>query len=177
MDNQRNRIPIYTMLDGVLVSHYTMRELENRDGMVMAFPRTMLSLERVRRDLCAEAGEEVLVIVKDAMRTGAENARLAERLGWTDEGGLVSRLSKHVPRPEIVNGKEVIVGGYAVDIIAEAASDRRRITQSMLGAVCRRHFDFVKDDYADGHVHADNRGDAWANTKEKPLRLATVRLK
>lgn len=49
-------------------------------------------------------------------------------------------------------------GGIAVDLVAVVASSRHRVPQSTLGDVCRRYFDFVKDDYRDGHVHADLRG-------------------
>ncbi len=108
---------------------------------------TLESLERVRRDLCAMMGEEVWIIITDAVRTHAELERLAARLGWTEQGGAVARVSKHL----------VEFGGIAVDLISVVARTRERVPQETVGAVCRRHFDWVKDDYADGHVHADNR--------------------
>ena len=37
------------------------------------------------------------------------------------------------------------------------ARTRAAVPQHTLGMVCRRYFDWVKDDYSDGHVHADNR--------------------
>ena len=86
------------------------------------------------------------MIVTDAVRTQADLERLA-RYGWVDQGGTVARQSKHL----------AVYGGIAVDLVAMVASTRRRIPQKTLGALCRRHFDWVKDDYADGHVHADNR--------------------
>lgn len=143
----RNDIALVAMVDGVECSHFRIREFENRDGLAMVHASTLVSLERVRRDLCAEAGEEVWVIVTDAVRTQADLERLAARLGWTDDGGAVSRRSKHL----------ACFGGIAVDLVAVIARTRERIPQRTLGAVCRRHFDWVKDDYRDGHVHADNR--------------------
>jgi hypothetical protein len=81
------------------------------------------------------------------VRTEAELAALAARLGWTDEGGSVSRDSMHLTK----------YGGIAVDLVGVVASSRHRVPQTTLGEVCRRYFDFVKDDYRDGHVHADLR--------------------
>ncbi|MCP4640199.1 MAG: hypothetical protein GY851_07195 [bacterium] len=143
----RNDIPLLTLLDGEPCSHFRLREFENHDGMAMVHAATLESLERVRRDLSAQAGEEVYVVVTDAVRTSTDLDRLAARLGWTDQGGAVSRSSKHLAR----------FGGIAVDIVAKVARTRHRIPQKALGRVCRRHFDWVKDDYRDGHVHADNR--------------------
>lgn len=145
----RNDVRLLTTLDGQEVSHFRLREFENREGLAMVHPSTLLSLEQVRRDLNAMAGEEVWVILTEGVRTQADLERLASRLGWTDEGGLVSRDSKHL----------VKYGGIAVDLVAVSANSRMRVPAATLGEVCRRYFDWVKDDYADGHVHADNRGE------------------
>ncbi|HIJ74474.1 MAG TPA: hypothetical protein HPP83_10280 [Candidatus Hydrogenedentes bacterium] len=134
-------------VDGEALSHFRLREFENRDGLAMVHAATLEALERVRRDLCAAVGEEVWVIITDAVRTQADLERLAARYGWTDEGGLVARRSKHL----------AAFGGIAVDIVAVVARTRQRIPQGVLGRVCRRYFDWVKDNYQDGHVHADNR--------------------
>lgn len=143
----RNDIRLIAEVDGKELSHFRLKEFENAQGLVMLHSTALESLERVRHDLCAMAGEEVWVLVTDAVRTKAELEALAARLGWTDQGGLVSRRSKHLSR----------YGGIAVDIVAVRARDRGRIPQRQLGNLCRRYFDFVKDDYRDGHVHADNR--------------------
>lgn len=134
-------------VDGEPVSHFRLREFENPAGLAMVHAATLEALERVRRDLCAQAGEEVWVIITDAVRTPADLERLAARLGWADQGGTVARRSKHLAE----------FGGIAADLVAVVARTRRRIPQRTLGAVCRRHFDWVKDDYRDGHVHADQR--------------------
>lgn len=145
--NGRNDIRLIAEVDGEELSHFRLKEFENAEGLAMLHSTALESLERVRRDLCALAGEEVWVLVTDAVRTQAELEVLAARLGWTDQGGLVSRRSKHLAR----------YGGIAADLVAVRARDRQRIPQRQLGNLCRRHFDFVKDDYRDGHVHADNR--------------------
>jgi len=144
----RNNVLLMTELDGEQVSHFRLREFENAEGLAMVHASVLLSLERTRRDLCVAEGEEVCIVITDAVRTAADMAHLGRRLGWTDEGGLVSRHSKH-------QGK---YGGIAVDLIAVRAVSGTRLRQDVVGGVCRRHFDFVKDDYTDGHVHADNRG-------------------
>ena len=143
----RNEVRLLTTLDGEEVSHFRLREFENGDGLAMVHSAALVSLEAVRRDLSAMAGEEVWVIVTDGVRTEADLERLAARLGWVDEGGAVSRDSKHLAKH----------GGIAVDLVAVSADSRMRVPQATLGRACRRHFSWVKDDYADGHVHADNR--------------------
>ena len=77
----------------------------------------------------------------------ADLERLAVRYGWTDEGGRVARRSRHLAE----------FGGIAADLVARVARTRAAVPQHTLGMVCRRYFDWVKDDYSDGHVHADNR--------------------
>lgn len=145
--SRRNDVRLLTVVDGEEVSHFRLREFENRDGLVMVHPETVTALERVRRDLNALADEAVWVIITDAVRTEADQARLAARLGWVDEGGRVSRDSKHLAK----------YGGIAVDLIAVLAESRTRLPAETVGRVCRRYFDFVEDDYKDGHVHADLR--------------------
>ena len=143
----RNDIRLLAQVDGKECANFRLREFENANGLAMVHATTLESLERVRRDLCAQANETVWVIVTDALRTPEDLVRLAARLGWADEGGQVSRRSRHLAE----------FGGIAVDVVAVIARTRERIPQRALGAVCRRYFDWVKDDYADGHVHADNR--------------------
>lgn len=143
----RNRVRLYTEVAGELVSHFWLREFESAAGFVMIHASVPRSLELVRRDLCREAGEEVQILVTDAVRTEEDLRQLAQRYGWTDEGGAVSRDSRHLAR----------YGGAAVDIVARVRGGGHAVSQDRLGAVSRRYFDFVKDDYPDGHVHADNR--------------------
>lgn len=143
----RNNIPLVTQLDGAPASHFRLREFENAEGLAMVHACTLASLEQVRRDLCAMYGETVHLIVTGAVRTRADLERLAARFGWTDEGGRVARRSRHLAE----------FGGIAADLAARVARTRAPVPQHTLGMVCRRYFDWVKDDYSDGHVHADNR--------------------
>lgn len=146
----RNDVRLLVEVGGQPFSNFRLREFENLDGLAMVHRVTLQSLERVRQELCLMAGEEVWVIITDAVRTPRDLDRLALRFGWTEEGGLVARDSKHL----------IQYGGIAVDLIAMVASSRARVPQQTLGKICRKYFDFVKDDYKDGHVHADNREQA-----------------
>jgi hypothetical protein len=130
----RNNIPLLTLLDGAPVSHFKLREFENRDGLAMVHASVLLSLEKTRRDLCARYGEEVWILITDAVRTPDDLQRLAARYGWTDEGGSVARRSKHLAE----------FGGIAVDLVAVIKRTRNRVPQEMLGALCRQHFDLCE---------------------------------
>ena len=131
------------------LSHFRMAEFQNRAGYVMIDDSVIRSLEKVREDLGKQYECEVEVIVTSGIRTLAENERLAELLGWTDEGGLVARDSQHLEE----------YGGIAVDIRARFMDGDNwvRVVQGRVGDACRDHFVYVKADYLDGHVHADNR--------------------
>ena len=146
----RNDVSLTTLLDGSRVSHFKLREFENRDGLAMVHALTLRSLEEVRRDLGALYGETVWVIITGAVRTREDLERLAARYGWADKGGLVARQSRHLAE----------FGGIAADLKARVARTGKAVPQKTLGMVCRRYFDWVKDDYADGHVHTDNRNRA-----------------
>jgi hypothetical protein len=143
----RNDIALYTDIGGELVSNFKLREFENAEGLTMVHPSVLRALELLRADLCRRFSGTVYVIVTNAVRTEADNARLGRQLGWTDEGGLVARESKHLSK----------YGGIAMDLKAKVAASGAMVRQSILGATCRKYFDYVKDDYRDGHVHADNR--------------------
>jgi len=129
--------------------HFKGREFENGDGWIMVHSSVLVSLENVWEWLTDSLGEEVEIIVgkNNSTRTQNRQEELGARLGWTDEGGLVSRDSRH----------RELYGGCAVDIKARVKQGKTAIPQHTLGRVCRLYFDFVKDDYDDGHVHADNR--------------------
>lgn len=142
-----NDIRLWTNFDAEHVSNFRLYEFENAQGLTMVHASVLESLELLRRHLCHDTHEEVYVIITDAIRTQDDLERLALRYGWTDDGGTVSPRSKHLVR----------FGGIAVDLIALTAAHRVRIPQQTLGRLCRLYFDWVKDDYLDGHVHADNR--------------------
>jgi len=131
------------------ISHFKMREFENVRGFVMVDDTVIRSLERVREKLGRECECEVEVLVTSGVRMQEDNERIAEVLGWTDEGGLVARDSQHLE----------VYGGIAVDIVARYRKGDTwiRVPAFDVGVACRDHFAYVKDDYEDGHVHADNR--------------------
>lgn len=158
MAERRNDIRLWTEIDGELVSHYWLYEFESRaTGLVCIHPTLPASMERVRLILCQDEREEVEVIVSCGTRTHEENVALAGRLGWTDDGGQVSRDSYHLPEHF----------GVAADFGARYKHRQFRpydgvrspgwLPQKQVGQAARQVFDYVKDDYADGHVHGDNR--------------------
>ena len=135
--------------DELKESHFRMCEFENRDGFVMVDDSVLRSLELVRRDLGAQYGHAVRIMITSGTRTIADNERLGKVLGWTDAGGAVARNSRHLAK----------YGGVAVDIVASHMVNFAwvSIPQERLASTCRDHFAYVKADYRDGHVHADNR--------------------
>lgn len=132
---------------GCYRTNFKLKEFANRDGVACVHRRVVLALNAVRTDLCKRYDVEVEVLITSATRTEEDNERLGKMLGWTDEGGAVARNSKHLVKH----------GGIAVDLTARVKGTKSHVPQRVLGQVCRRHFDYVKDDYADGHVHADMR--------------------
>lgn len=131
-----------------LSPHFNLREFENVDGWVMVHPSVIESLEAVRERLQVyHTGRECAIVITGSTRTKARNIELARVQGWQGDGGTVSRDSKHLEQ----------YGGIAVDLKAYICGTRQLVPQRTLGDVCRLYFDYVKADYADGHVHADNR--------------------
>jgi len=127
-------------------SHFRLREFLSPSGVAVVRSDLLRALEGLRAALWEAAGEEVFIRISSGTRTQADQVRLAQRLGWTDEGGLVSRTSRHL----------VEYGGIAADIYARTRSGKA-IPQQELAAVCKKFFPFVKADYRDGHVHVDMR--------------------
>ena len=148
---KRNEIKLYTPItvDGrtMVPGNFNLKEFENKNGFVMVHPSVLVSLELTRHALQEMTGSECSIIITCGTRTEAENEALGKRYGWIDEGGTVSRVSRHLSQ----------CGGIAVDMKAVYTKNKRKVSQRKLGEAARRYFDYVKDDYADGHVHADNR--------------------
>lgn len=130
-------------------SHFKLYEFENADGLAMVDSTVVQSLEMTRIALGKQYECEVQIIVTSGIRTVDDNERLAARLRWVHDGGLVAKDSKHLAK----------YGGIAVDIIARFYEDGKwiRVEQLRLASACRDQFSYVKADYKDGHVHADNR--------------------
>jgi len=146
----RNDIRLVTSIgSNTYAANFKLSEFENSEGLAMVNPTVLRSLECVRAELNRRHRGGVSIIITDAVRTETDLQKLASKYGWIDEGGSVSRDSKHLTK----------FGGIAVDIKAHRMDNgySTPIPQEELGEVCRVFFDWVKDDYPDGHVHADNR--------------------
>ncbi len=144
----RNNIRLAIERNGQwVVTHFRMKEFENKNGWVMIHRSVMVSLTGLREELEKMFGEEVEIIITDSTRTPQENEELGKRLGWTDERGIVARDSRHLER----------YGGIAVDFYARLKRNKQRIPGKEIETICRKYFDFVKAHYKDGHIHADNR--------------------
>ena len=147
----RNKIPLHTQITigrlSMLVSNFSLHEFEMKEGTVLVHPSVMQSLEHTRYDLGEQYEEEVCIRITCSTRSYEYNDILGESLGWIEDGGAVSRVSRHLPK----------YGGIAVDFVAYRKRNKRKIPQSVVAEIAARHFDYVKADYKDGHIHADNR--------------------
>jgi len=130
-----------------LSEHFSLHEFANKDGLAIVHPRLVEALEKLRKRLAEVFEEECYIVITNATRTEFDNEILGRRLGWTDEGGLVSRNSKHLTK----------YGGIAVDFYVRRVSDSGYVSQGRAGSLARKFFDKVVDTYADGHIHADLR--------------------
>ncbi|MHC4622040.1 MAG: hypothetical protein ACYTEQ_30230 [Planctomycetota bacterium] len=160
---RRNAIRIWTYLDGEWVSNFSLYEFESkRTGIVVIHPSVPLSAEFMRRDLSDAYGCEVGIFITSGSRTDEDSRILAEGdpaagipgLGWIDEGGAVSRDSRHLIRN----------GACAIDFEARLKRHRHSwesdswspvIPPEEVALFARQRFDFVKT-YA-RHTHVDNR--------------------
>jgi hypothetical protein len=148
--DMRNDVQLTWEYDGATIeSHFKLREFESEIGLVVVDSELVRRLELVRRDLCEVYRQDVQIVITSGTRTEAENEKLAKRLGWCEDGGAVARDSRHLPK----------YGGIAVDGYARLRQGAtwQIVPQKTLGSACRVHFAYVKDDYDDGHVHADCR--------------------
>lgn len=142
-----NNIKIYTEIDGKLVSHFTLREFQNPIGWVILHEKIPWALEMTRAACNARYPDaDYIINVTDCTRTQAQLERLAARLGWVDEGGLVARKSYHLD----------YLGGIAVDFNAYSRAWKKRMDPHELSRIAALYFDWVKW-YPDGHVHGDFR--------------------
>lgn len=136
-------------------THFKLREFANASGLVMVHPLLLKRLESLRAALnrCFSVipgmGREVQVVITDGIRTQEDLELLADKYGWIDEGGKVARDSKHLTK----------YGGIAADITASLVlldgGRVQRVPQNVVAREARPLFPYVKDDYADGHVHVD----------------------
>lgn len=143
----KNHIPLYTEIDGSLVSHFSLHEFENPQGWVIIHPKTVEALELARAGVRAQnPGQDIIFRITCTTRTLAQNEALGRKYGFTDEGGKVSRRSWHLEQ----------FGGIAVDFVAWSVTQNCNISPVDVARVARLYFDFVKW-YSDSHVHGDLR--------------------
>lgn len=147
MPTETNRLWLTAAPASQVQSHFQLREFANDDGLAMVHPALLAGLENLRARLCSHFNQEVAIKILDAIRTRHDLYQLARRLGWADQGGAVSRTSRHLTE----------YGGIAADITAYLTASRTTINPQTLAQLAADYFDFVKGDYEDGHVHVDQR--------------------
>ena len=133
-------------------SHFKLSEFANDDGLVMVNPCLLAALEAFRSALQHRCGLPVALAITSGLRTRSDNYRLARRLGWSDHGGVVSRTSRHLPE----------FGALAADIRAYFPESGQLVPSKITTPIARLYFDYVNDDYPDGHTHVDQRTRAAA---------------
>jgi len=128
-------------------SHFQLSEFANDDGFALVHPDLLTALELLRFALSAHFKRPVAIRITNATRTPSDNHRLARSLGWSDQGGLVSRISRHL----------TAYGGIAADVIPYFPETSEPVPVHVVAAAARNFFDYVQADYPDGHVHLDQR--------------------
>lgn len=142
-----NDILLWNNIDGQMVSHFRLKEFQNPHGWVILHEKVPRALHWTRHALNLRYPTWLIqILVRDCTRTRQQNEALARKLGWTDEGGLVSRESFHL----------VHFGGIAVDFVAYSMARQIRIPAKEVADIAALYFDYVKW-YADDHVHGDFR--------------------
>lgn len=128
--------------------HFNLRELSDHNDheLVVVHPLLIGRLEQLRTDLNKRYEDEIEIVITCGTRTINSNNKLALTLGWTEEGGLVSRTSMHMPHN----------GGCACDLFARFASHKTRIDRIVLAHLASASFDTVISKYKQ-HIHVDLR--------------------
>ena len=139
---------------GIKESHFKLYEFEGDEGLVVVSDRLILALELLRFELNGIVvgdgeGTEAIIKVTSGTRTLTENAELAKKYGWTDQGGTVSKESRHLPK----------FGGIAADIIPYYVGKTGAgvVPKVISVPLCRKFFDYVNANYSDNHIHCDLR--------------------
>lgn len=140
---------IVTKLGTGTVSNFGLQEFTSMHESVLE------SLERVRAYHNHSHGGGVWIRITGAALSPVEHEALGDRLGWIDEGGPVSRTSKHRTDTKDADTSDTI-GCCAVDFEV-LDFEGERLPEDEVAAVNRLYFDYEKHGYADGHHHGDNR--------------------
>jgi len=123
--------------DFQISEHFNLREFANRKGEVKLETELVNTLEELRKAL-----QHPMIIITSGYRSPADNEELATRLGWIEDGGLVSKDSQHME-------------GKAADIIAYNPHTRTYISPTRVAEVASKLFSFVKA--YEAHTHVDVR--------------------
>ena len=151
----RNRIPLMVYLNGEFGrSNFSLHEFESRDGTVVVHSLLLQGLQLIRNELGRLYDANVPIIVNSGTRSEADNIELAGRLGWIDEGGVVSKDSKHLPKwggiaADIRSGRMTTTRMLGLDL-----SEAFVVPVAKIGEVARTIFPYVNDSYRN-HVHVD----------------------
>jgi len=144
-----NRVVLATTLPGEQKprTNFTAYEFRSRStGLVLIHPLVVMCAELVRRDLNEFIRPGIQVIITHGLRMPADEMRLVERYGWLDEGGRVSRNSRHKPEN----------GACAIDFYAWDVVECERVLQTYVERIAMDWFDWTKT-YNDGTIHGDLR--------------------
>jgi hypothetical protein len=142
--------PDFSNSSGIKLSRFKLSEFENSQGIVVINNALIFSLECFRTAIAEKLSispDIIKIVITDGTRTEEDNQALGKKLGWTDEGGLVSRDSKHLTK----------YGGIAADIVVLMTRARIRIPHKVMIPLAEQIFDYAKS-YHDGHLHVDMRG-------------------
>ena len=153
----RNHVKLITGIGDLRVSHFSLHEFANEEGVVVLDDTLLIGLELLRNNLNSAVPDraecsEICIRVTDGTRTESGNKALAATHGWTDDvpAGKVSRNSKHLVRH----------GGIAADIYAYHSGfhgEEFSVDKDIVAQLAEKYFDYVKSDYGDGHIHIDQR--------------------
>ena len=123
--------------DFQISKHFNLREFQNSSGEVKLNPLLVTNLEELRSDLGG-----VSIIITSGYRSPEDNNALADRLGWIEDGGLVSRDSQHI-------------WGNAADIVCYDFGLHQYLSPLLVAKHAEPLFSFVKPYKA--HTHVDVR--------------------
>lgn len=126
--------------------HFTLEEFadHNNNGLVVLDSELPMHLELLRWTAQRLLNKRVLVRITSGTRSERSNNKLAKQLGWTDNGGLVSPNSRHLPR----------FGGIAADLQLSISLQNHLLPAHELLTLARPIFPYCKpiDDFS---IHVD----------------------
>lgn len=128
------------------VSNFKLYEFLNPAGETKIHPAQVIALQMTRDGLNDRLGGRVGIFHTSFYRSPADQRRLAitQGLGWTDEGGKVSRTSIHME-------------GAASDFHAWDWKRGARVPKRIVKEVAELHFDYVQQYPDTQHTHGDVR--------------------